>query len=142
MPDAAPRGNARRGAGDGTLGVVLTHEGSSPADRLRRVLVRHVEAGTMPGAVGTIGAELDPIVVGAASIDGAPLRPDAIFRIQSMTKTVTAVAALQLVQDGRIGLERSFRFEYSHDGTDRHVGRLVLQGSRMVGFSGPVAAPT
>lgn len=105
MPDAAPSRNERRGAEDGTLGVVLTHEGSSPADRLRRVLVRHVDSGTMPGAVGTIGAEFDPIVVGAASVDGAPLRPDAIFRIQSMTKTVTAVAALQLVQDGRITLD-------------------------------------
>lgn len=61
----------------------------------------------MPGAVATIGTELDPIVVGAASVDGAPLRADAIFRIQSMTKTVTAVAALQLVQDGRIGLDES-----------------------------------
>ena len=42
--------------------------------------------------------------------------------------------------DGRLGLERSFRFEYSHDGSDRHVGRLVLQGDRLVSFSGPVAA--
>ena len=41
--------------------------------------------------------------------------------------------------NGWLGLERTFRFEYSRDGADRHVGRLVLHGSRMVGFSGPVA---
>jgi hypothetical protein len=39
--------------------------------------------------------------------------------------------------DGRFGLERSFRFEYSEDGEDRHVGRLVIRGGRLVGFVGP-----
>jgi len=42
--------------------------------------------------------------------------------------------------DGRLGLERSFRFEYSHDGSDRHVGRIVLRGDRLVSFTGPVPA--
>jgi hypothetical protein len=40
--------------------------------------------------------------------------------------------------DGRLGLERSFRFEYSEEGVDRHVGRLVLRGERLVSFIGPV----
>lgn len=39
--------------------------------------------------------------------------------------------------DGRFGLERVFRFEYSEDGEDRHVGRLVLRGGKLVGFVGP-----
>lgn len=39
--------------------------------------------------------------------------------------------------DGRFGLERTFRFEYSEDGQDRHVGRLVLRSGRLVGFVGP-----
>ena len=42
--------------------------------------------------------------------------------------------------DGRLGLERSFRFEYSEDGVQRHVGRMVLQGEELVGFSGPARA--
>jgi hypothetical protein len=41
-------------------------------------------------------------------------------------------------EDGWLKLERSFRFEYSEDGHDRHVGRLVLRGQRLVSFSGPV----
>jgi hypothetical protein len=41
---------------------------------------------------------------------------------------------------GRLGLERSFRFEYSEDGVDRHVGRLVLHGGNLVQFSGPARA--
>ena len=40
-------------------------------------------------------------------------------------------------QDGWPGLERSFRFEYSEDGRDRHAGRLVLRGGALVAFSGP-----
>ena len=43
-------------------------------------------------------------------------------------------------EDGRLGFERSFRFEYSEDGVDRHVGRLVLRGDRLVRFIGPAGA--
>ncbi len=41
-------------------------------------------------------------------------------------------------EDGRLGFERSFRFEYSHDGVDRHTGRMILRGERLVSFIGPV----
>ena len=41
-------------------------------------------------------------------------------------------------EDGWLGFERSFRFEYSHDGIDRHVGRLVLRKGQLVSFAGPV----
>lgn len=72
---------------------------------LHNLLTRHVEAGTMPGVVGTMGHECAPFAVGLAAPAGAPLRTDAIFRIQSMTKPVTAVAALRLIQDGVIALD-------------------------------------
>jgi len=42
-----------------------------------------------------------------ASIGGDRMRDDAIMRIQSMTKAITAVAALRLVEAGRIGLDES-----------------------------------
>ena len=41
--------------------------------------------------------------------------------------------------DGWLGFERSFRFEYSHDGVDRHVGRLVLRKGQLISFVGPMA---
>ena len=41
-------------------------------------------------------------------------------------------------EDGRLGLERSFRFEYSEDGIQRHVGKLVLFRDELFYFSGPV----
>ena len=43
--------------------------------------------------------------------------------------------------DGRLGVERVFRFDYSEDGQDRHSGRLVLRGGRLVAFAGPISRP-
>jgi len=40
--------------------------------------------------------------------------------------------------EGRLALERSFRFYYSYDGYDRHTGRMVLLGDRLLSFIGPV----
>ncbi|HEX8509376.1 MAG TPA: serine hydrolase domain-containing protein [Propionibacteriaceae bacterium] len=76
---------------------------------LEELLVRHVQAGTVPGAVALLGAGDDVEVtnVGAASDKGPPIGVDAIMRIQSMTKVVTSVAALRMVEAGRLGLDQS-----------------------------------
>ena len=54
---------------------------------------------------------------------------------QSVHQTASRLCRLE---NGRLGLERTFRFDYSHDGEDRHIGRLVLRGERLVSFSGPI----
>ncbi len=41
-------------------------------------------------------------------------------------------------EDGWLCFERSFRFEYSYDGIERHTGRLVLRKGELVSFAGPV----
>ncbi len=41
-------------------------------------------------------------------------------------------------QGGRLGFERTFRFDYSYDGIERHTGRMVLRGEQLVSFIGPV----
>ncbi|HZX76315.1 DUF3301 domain-containing protein [Lysobacter sp.] len=41
-------------------------------------------------------------------------------------------------ESGWLGWERTFRFDYSINGEDRHVGRMVLRGDRLIAFSGPV----
>ncbi len=41
-------------------------------------------------------------------------------------------------EDGWLGWERTFRFDYSREGQDRNAGRLVLQGDRLISFSGPL----
>jgi CubicO group peptidase (beta-lactamase class C family) len=78
------------------------------ATALESLLSRHIEAGTVLGAVALLGSgEVEVVASGVASIDGRPMRNDAIMRIQSMTKPVTSVAALRLVEAGRIGLDQS-----------------------------------
>ncbi len=62
--------------------------------------------------------------------------------VQWLDQTVHANGLrLRRGEDGRLGFERSFRFEYSEDGQDRHVGRLVIRGDRLVAFSGPIRRP-
>jgi len=73
---------------------------------LQDLLDRHVASGTVPGAVASLGAAEPAIAAaGAMSVGGAPMDADAIMRVMSMTKAVTAVAALRLVEAGRLTLD-------------------------------------
>jgi CubicO group peptidase (beta-lactamase class C family) len=76
---------------------------------LEDLLARHVETGTIQGAVALLGRgdDVEVAAVGVASDDGLPMPADAIMRIQSMTKVITSVAALRLVESGRLGLDQS-----------------------------------
>jgi CubicO group peptidase (beta-lactamase class C family) len=77
--------------------------------RLHDVLAGHVERGAAPGLVSVVSrrGEVDVDAIGTAEVDGggAPVQPDTIFRISSMTKPVTAVAALLLVEECVIRLD-------------------------------------
>jgi hypothetical protein len=44
--------------------------------------------------------------------------------------------------DGWMGLERHYRFEYSTGGHDRHAGRMVLHGKRLLSLLGPMPPPS
>lgn len=61
--------------------------------------------------------------------------------VQWLDQSVHATGMrLRRREDGWLGIERSFRFDYSDDGHDRHSGRVVLLGERLVSFSGPSRA--
>ena len=64
--------------------------------------------------------------------------------VQWLDQSVHAIGLRVCRHDnGWLGFERTFRFDYSIDGQDRHIGKLVLRGDRLVSFSGPVTrAPT
>lgn len=59
---------------------------------------------------------------------------DVIWLDQSVQ---AAGVRLRRDEDGRMALERSFRFDYSYDGVQRHTGKLVMHGDRLVSFVGP-----
>jgi CubicO group peptidase (beta-lactamase class C family) len=76
--------------------------------RLESILGDHVARGSIPGLVALVsqGEATHVIVEGRMSLDGPePMRRDSIFRIASMTKPVTAVAALMLIEAGKLRLD-------------------------------------
>src|SRR5689334_20162786 len=68
-----------------------------------------VDAGELAGAVALVwrrGRVVDAAVVGRRDLArDRPVERDTIFRIASMTKPVTTVAALMLLDEGRFGLD-------------------------------------
>src|SRR5881227_3044783 len=68
-----------------------------------------VERMDVPGAVALVTDRERVLYQGAFGVadvaTGRSLASDALFRIASMTKPVTSVALMQLVEQGRIGLD-------------------------------------
>jgi CubicO group peptidase (beta-lactamase class C family) len=76
--------------------------------RLRDVLAADVEGGAIPGAVAVVARRGTTVFAEAVGFrdreTGAAMRVDSIFRGASATKPVAAVAALMLVEEGRLHL--------------------------------------
>ena len=68
-----------------------------------------VASAQIPGAVGMIvdpdGVRFARAVGEADATTHVPMREDTLFQIASMTKAVTSVAAMQLVEQGRLSLD-------------------------------------
>ncbi len=76
--------------------------------RMRQVMRGHVERGDLPGFVWAVHRNGETVVETAGSLavgGSAAMQRDTIFRIASLTKPVTAVAAMILVEEGRIRLD-------------------------------------
>ena len=76
--------------------------------RIRTVLQKEVDADRMPGAVVMIARRGQLIYSEAIGFQdkaaGKPMSKEAIFRIYSMTKPLASVAAMMLVEEGKIQL--------------------------------------
>jgi CubicO group peptidase (beta-lactamase class C family) len=109
--------------------LIPADEGGTIAEvstALRELLIRHVDAGAIPGGVALVGAgNAEVVAAGAASIGGDPMGEDAIMRIQSMTKAITSVAALRLVEAGRLELDQSL-VDWLPELADRQVLRSPM----------------
>jgi methyl acetate hydrolase len=75
------------------------------------LLERACAEGVVPGVVAIVGDRDGVLYEGAAGRlqvgDGPPAATDTMFRIASMTKALTSVAALQLVEQGRLALDQT-----------------------------------
>src|SRR5436305_7980734 len=70
---------------------------------------RYVDGGYLPGMLTHVyrkGHLVHTGISGSMDIErDKPMREDAIFRIYSMSKPITAVALMMLVEEGRLGLD-------------------------------------
>jgi len=80
---------------------------------LEEKIQRHMQAGHVPGLA--LAAVRDGEIVyargfGVASIEtGQPVTPDTLFRVGSITKSMTATAVMRLVEAGKLDLDRPVR---------------------------------
>ena len=99
-----------------TIGVVVaalagtaSAQNSPGSAALDTSLRGAVERKDVPGVVALITDRERVLYQGAFGVadvaTGRPLTTDALFRIASMTKPVTSVALMQLVEQGRLGLD-------------------------------------
>ena len=82
---------------------------TTPSNKLNAFLRARVAAGDVPGVVAMVVDRQSTIYSGAfGKADEAKNRPmtvDSIFRIASMTKPVTSLAAMMLIEQGRLRLD-------------------------------------
>jgi CubicO group peptidase (beta-lactamase class C family) len=103
------------------LSVSLAHAQNLPSakpeevglssERLNRALAAvkaDVDKGALPGAVLLVARHGKVVMFDAVGMldpaSKAPMTKDAIFRIYSMSKPITSVAAMMLFEEGKIGL--------------------------------------
>jgi len=103
------------------------------AERLARVdslWDRYISEGKIPGVVTVIARHGEIVHLRTQGMmdveDGRVMRPDAIFRLASMTKPITSVALMILYEEGRLQLE---------DPISQYVPEL--SGMKVLGGSGP-----
>ncbi|MGN6277841.1 MAG: serine hydrolase domain-containing protein [Sphingomonas sp.] len=81
-----------------------------PLPHVQALFDSYVAKDDMPGVVGAFGVgDLPTVFVSAGHIADSPNAPaanaDSLWRVYSMTKPVTAMAAMLLIQDGKLRLD-------------------------------------
>jgi methyl acetate hydrolase len=95
--------------GAGIGGLPLETAAQSAPGALDGVLRKSVEDKAVVGVVAMATDRKGPFYQGAFgaadAATGRALTTDALFRIASMTKAITSTAAMQLIEQGRVGLD-------------------------------------
>lgn len=114
-----PAAGAAIGAAERGVPAVIATEGNDQVTdsetfdpgrltQLNAMMAAHIERGRLPGLVFGISRGGETIIeaIGTMGFESdAPMQRDAIFRIASVTKPITAVAAFLLIEDGVVRLD-------------------------------------
>lgn len=98
--------------------------------QLDQHLAKAVASGAVAGVVA-LAADAKGIIYSGAfgqrgPSDSAPMTQDSVFRIASMTKAITAAAAMKLVEEGRIALDQPMK----------EIAPEIGQAQVLTGFDG------
>jgi CubicO group peptidase (beta-lactamase class C family) len=97
------------GAIGSSLCLARSTSGAAERDPVQQLLDGYVAQGRLAGAVAAIGTQQGTRFVSSGRIaldpQAAPVDPDSLWRVYSMTKLVTGAAAMLLVERGRLELE-------------------------------------
>lgn len=95
-------------------------------DHMHQVMAGYVERGAVPGVVTLLARHGEVVVdaIGTQAIGSVPMQSKTIFRIASMSKPITAVAAMILVEECRLRLDDPID-TYLPELANRHVLRSI-----------------
>lgn len=90
--------------------AVLALAAPVSAQETKTVAERYVSQGTVPGIVIAVGeGDKAPVITAAGRIglaaDSAKADADSLWRVYSMTKPIAGIAAMILVEEGKLGLD-------------------------------------
>ena len=123
--------------------TLFAQSSTQSSNRIDRVLRDAVNEKKLPG-IAAIVAVADHVIYQGASgrrdtIKNIPMTVDSIFRIASMTKPITSVAVMQLVESGRVKLDEpaaTYLPELSHvqvlEGFDASTGKAKLRPPKTI----------
>jgi len=106
---AAPSANLNKTAGR-NISIRTSGLSKTRLERMHDVMAGYIDRGQVPGLVALVSraGELHLDALGSLSAGGKfPVRRDTIFRIASMTKPITATAAMILVEECKLRLDES-----------------------------------
>lgn len=111
---------------------------SAKLARLHDALKLHIDAGQIPGGIVLVAREGKVVHFEAqgmsSAINGQPLRTDSVFLLASLSKPITAVAILMLVDEGKIALDDPVANFIPEFGAPREV-RVLRPGSPPAPFT-------
>src|SRR6266568_412596 len=97
-------------SGQNRIASAMPPRGNRVMPAMDEVLKTAIERGDVPGVVAMAATRDGVIYQGAFGRrglpDGAAMTADTVFWIASMTKAITSTAAMQLVEEGKLGLDR------------------------------------
>lgn len=94
----------------GGAAFAAVSDAPGPLSRLQAMLNRYFASAMLAGVAGSLGYGIEPasfLAAGTLSRENEALvDADSLFRIMSMSKPVTGMAVMMLIEDGQIGLDQ------------------------------------